>query len=399
MGDKSKIEWTDASWNPTTGCQKVSEGCRNCYAINTANRLSNIELTSEAYKGTVRTLSDGSHDWTGTLNVLEDRLDIPLKWKRPRRVFVNSMSDLFHESVPFEFIDKVFAVMALCPQHTFQILTKRPDRMFTYIRAHADGETGMGKEMSKIYTEVYGSGKKRGKVADTIDDYLFSLVGGTMDEFKGTLPNVWLGGSAEDQSTFDDRADWILSIAGLGWHTWFSLEPLLGPIELDGYIPKPKDWKWYPVECRHGHDACPTCDNNPERGLEWIVVGGESGQGARPMHPDWALSLRDHCSRSNVAFFFKQYGEYLPVPEFPDERICVGCGCTEYNACINNDTGEACHWLSDEEDRCSACKGKPTRLFRFPDGTPMVKVGKHTAGHLLAGVEHFNYPEVVNAKV
>ena len=144
MGDKTKIEWTDASWNPTLGCTPVSEGCRNCYAARHALRLG-ANSTTPAYGGLVTKAADGRPVFNGTVRCMEDRLDQPLRWKKPRRIFVDSMSDLFHPDVPFEFVDRVFAVMALARQHTFQVLTKRPERMQEYLthglrRAKVDQE-------------------------------------------------------------------------------------------------------------------------------------------------------------------------------------------------------------------------------------------------------------------
>lgn len=341
MGDKSKIEWTDASWNPTTGCSRVSEGCRNCYAINTANRLSNIELTREAYEGTVRTLSDGSHDWTGTLNVLEDRLDIPLKWKRPRRVFVNSMSDLFHEKVPFDFIDKVFSVMALSQRHVFQVLTKRPERMRQYLL------DGFREGCATIHVEpqtlnnAFGNGEP-------------NIFGHEM--FPWPLPNVWLGVSCENQKTADERIPLLLETPAAV--RWISAEPLLGPISLTPGLVN------YLRGSRPEHD--PSCDGScvncpievQTNKLDWVVVGGESGHGARPMHPDWARSLRDQCADAGVPFFFKQWGSWSPITTSDGRQILP---FADYNV---------------------------ESKFGFK------KVDKHTAGHLLDGVEHFNYPEV-----
>lgn len=228
MGDKSKIEWTDATWNPVVGCAKVSPGCDNCYAISMSRR---IEATgNEAYQGI--TTDD---DWTGLVKCLPERLDQPLRWQRPRRVFVNSMSDLFHPDVPGEFIHDVWATMAAAQQHQFQILTKRPQRM-----AH----------------EV-----------------------GSMD--WPPLPNVWLGTSIEsDRYTFRARhlAETPAAIRFL------SLEPLLGPL--------------------------PSLDLD---GIHWVIVGGESGPGARPMHPNWVMDIRDQCLDEGVAFFFKQWGAWSPT--------------------------------------------------------------------------------------
>lgn len=228
MGQKTNIEWTDMVWNPVTGCTKVSPGCDNCYAIRTSARLQH----HDAYEGVV---ADG--DWTGKVNLVYERLDQPLGWKKPRRIFVNSMSDLFHPDVPVDFIHDVWATMSAATQHTYQILTKRPQRM--------------------------------------------SLVVGSMD--WGPLPNVWLGTSIEsDRYTF--RADHLRTTPAAV--RFLSLEPLLGPL--------------------------PSLDLT---GIDWVIVGGESGPRARPMHPDWVRDIRDRCQETGTAFLFKQWGEWLP-----DER-------------------------------------------------------------------------------
>ncbi len=235
MGDKSGIEWTDATWNPTLGCSVVSPGCHNCYAVGMSRRL--VAMGNADYAGTV-----GDSGWTGTLKTLEDRLEIPRRWTRPRKIVVNSMSDLFHENVPEEFIDRVFAVMAVCPQHLFQVLTKRSDRMLSYVSSKAS--------------------KWR------------------------PFTNVILGVSVEDQKRADRAMD--LAIVGhSGWRTMVSAEPLLGSVELpQAYLDL--------------------------RDEAWVIVGGESGPKARPMHPEWAKSLRDQCVAAGVPFFFKQWGEWYP---------------------------------------------------------------------------------------
>lgn len=252
MGDKSGIEWTDATWNPIVGCSKVSPGCDNCYAISMSRR---IEATGhEAYQGI--TTHD---DWTGLVKCLPERLEQPLRWRRPRRIFVNSMSDLFHPDVPDEFIQKVFAVMALASHHQFQILTKRPKRMASLLNSRWSTR-GIGSFES--LTEHY--------VGDWDSDFVV----------KWPLPNVWLGTSIEsDRYTFRAR-----HLAGTpAMIRFLSLEPLLGPL--------------------------PTLALD---GVDWVIAGGESGPSARPMHPEWVREIRDLCQGSATAFFFKQWGAWSP---------------------------------------------------------------------------------------
>ena len=247
MSDNSHIEWTDATWNPVTGCTKVSPGCDHCYA----------ERVTERFHG------KGSF---AKVTLHPGRLDQPLRWRRPRRVFVNSMSDLFHQDVPDELIVKAFAVMTLAPQHTFQVLTKRHGRMRSLL-----------------------SGDFSGQITRTLlDDPQFARLGRWPVPSGGVswpLPNVWLGVSVENQQWADIRIPELL-------HTpaavrFLSCEPLLGPVNIPS--------------------------QSFLRRLDWVIVGGESGPNARPMHPQWARDLRDQCQAAGVPFFFKQWGEWAPT--------------------------------------------------------------------------------------
>lgn len=272
MSDNTAIEWTDATWNPVVGCDKVSPGCDNCYAIRTARRMSanpNPKV-SAAYAGT-----EAGGEWTGQVNLLEDRLDQPLRWQKPRRIFVNAQSDLFHKEVPNEFIARVFAVMVLAPQHTFQILTKRPGRMRSLLNS---------PDFISLVDSTLGGDKS---------DAPWDL--------DWPLPNVWLGVSVEDQKTADLRIPLLLDTPAAV--QWLSCEPLLGPVDLSQWVKPHTD------TC--GDEFAPPwciCDYPPKG--DWVVVGGESGPNARPMHPDWARSLRDQCVAAEVPFHFKQWGEW-----------------------------------------------------------------------------------------
>lgn len=259
----TKIEWTDETWNPVRGCAIVSKGCTNCYAMKQAHRFSG---PGQPYEGLTK-LTKGGPVWTGKIRLVPERLDDPLRWKEPRRIFVNSMSDLFHEDVPHEFIARVFATMVEARQHTFQILTKRPARML---------------EVMKRF------------VAEN-------------EEFGGELPedvpprNVWLGVSTEDQAAADERIPLLLQTPAAV--RWISAEPLLGPIDL-GIHRYGETVRSYLRLRERGRGG----DIQSGVGLDWVVAGGESGPGARPMHPDWARSLRDQCKAAGVAFLFKQWG-------------------------------------------------------------------------------------------
>lgn len=258
MGDKSKIEWTDATWNPIVGCSKVSEGCRNCYAMSTAFRVEHCGVAH--YAGLTRPGSNGAQ-WTGEVRAAPDQIWMqPLHWRRGRRIFVNSMGDVFHEKVPNKWIDRLFAVMALAPQHHFIILTKRAKLLQAYM----------------------------------IDDAGRLARWGKFPTAEWPLPNVTLGVSVEDQATADDRLPHLLAAPAAT--RIVSAEPLLGAIVLAG--------GWFGL------------GDNGAFGtgrLDGVIVGGESGPHARPMHPDWARSLRDQCAAAGVPFFLKQWGEWAPI--------------------------------------------------------------------------------------
>ncbi len=259
------IEWADKVWNPLLGCERVSSGCDRCYAITTATiRAGNPHPRVAAAFAGLTERRDGRLDWTGRINLLPDRLNQPLRVRKPTKWFVNSQSDLFHKDVPDEYIAEVFAVMARAPQHTFQLLTKRHARMRSLL-----AESGL-----KLLESA------------TSEDTAQALY----DQWP--LPNVWLGVSVEDQQWADIRIPALLETPAEV--RWISAEPLLGPVLLHD------DWI--------GADPY----RRDEPALSWVVVGGESGHGARPMHPDWARSLRGQCVAAGVPFLFKQWGEWAP---------------------------------------------------------------------------------------
>jgi protein gp37 len=282
MADKTKIEWTDATWNPIRGCTRVSEGCRNCYAEVMAARFSDPGQWGHGLAKRV-TLPDGStdHRWTGEMRLIDSALDLPLRWTRPRRIFVNSTSDLFHEAVPDDWIDRVFAVMALTPEHTFQVLTKRPERAQRYF-THDEGfgRWGYIEHRARQMLDRLGRPQPRNQ---------------TLAHYGGrNFPHVWLGTSVEDQTTADARIPHLLATPASV--RFISAEPLLGPVDAGVGLPG-------------------KFDDNLTPGLDWIIVGGESGPGARPMHPDWARFLRDQCAAAGVAFFMKQMDKKTPIPD------------------------------------------------------------------------------------
>ncbi|MEM1013731.1 MAG: phage Gp37/Gp68 family protein [Planctomycetota bacterium] len=229
MALSSSIEWTDATWNPVAGCTPVSAGCLNCYAARMALRLSHVPgKTAEKYGGTARRSKRGLPVFSGQIVLDREALGVPLSWRKPRLIFVNSMSDVFHEKVPAEYVAEIFDVMERCPQHTFQVLTKRPER--------AAG-------------------------------------------LASSLPwpsNVWFGTSVESAQV-KDRITHLRKVPAAV--RFLSCEPLLGPLPQLAL-----------------------------KGIGWVIVGGESGPGARPMNEEWVRQIRDQCVRRDVPFFFKQWG-------------------------------------------------------------------------------------------
>ena len=266
MGAKSDIEWTDATWNPLRGCTRVSEGCRNCYAERVAARFSG---SGQPYEGLAEHTPSGPR-WTGEVRLVEKHLKDPLRWAKPRRVFVASMSDPFHPEVSDGDLDRIFAVMACATQHTFQLLTKRPERAREYLSAgpvELFGRLNDAALRDGIVPEGYA----------VFPTQRHGMVWGP----GWPLPNLWLGVSAEDQATADERIPELLSTPAAV--RFVSAEPLLGPID--------------PVPFAGG-----------TAGIDWLIAGGESGPGARRMDTAWAIDLQDQCEASGVAFFFKQWG-------------------------------------------------------------------------------------------
>jgi protein gp37 len=294
----TKIEWTDKTWNPirarnkATGgtghyCVKVSDGCRNCYAETFQPRFKN----PIRYAAQDRAMVDIFLD--------EKTLLAPLRWKKPRMVFVCSMTDLFAEWVPDDWIDQVFAVMALTPQHTYQVLTKRPERMRDYLVndatywriSCAQSRGGMGFAPGQINHE-----------------------NDAFQPWNRPLRNVWAMTSVEDQPSANARIPQLLAtpaaVRGI------SLEPMLGPVDLTNIDTMAiKGCERINALTGEGMDFLGTPVRTIPNRIHWVIVGGESGPGARPIFPDWAHDIRDQCSAAGVAFFFKQWGDYLPAGE------------------------------------------------------------------------------------
>jgi len=301
MADKTGIEWTEATWNPIAGCSIVSPGCTNCYAMREAGRW----LRCEPKFAGLTQLSKAGQVWTGEVRLWEKALDQPLRWKTPRRIFVNSMSDLFHEAVPDEWIDRVFGVMAVCKHHRFQVLTKRADRMRRYLQIRPGND--LGQRWAYAAAGVLGPGKDIGP-------------------YPGyPLPNVELGVSVEDQERADERIPKLLYTPAAV--RWVSLEPLLGPVNLAMFIERDPMWRHLALDA--------------PAALDWVVLGGESGPHARPMESAWARSVRDQCGTAGVPFFFKQWGEWLPRDQLGrrDPSECYdGCEWTASHVRVGKKT-------------------------------------------------------------
>ena len=290
MGDKSGIQWTDATWNPVRGCTRVSEGCRNCYAERQAVRMSG---PGGAYQGLVRMAPSGPR-WTGEVRCVPELLDQPLRWKRPRLVFVNSMSDAFHDKIPAEFIAAMFGVMAVAEQHTFQLLTKRPERAADWFWEYERNARVCPTRAALALRVAVGA------MRDTAQGAALHLLKGASSRAEVAAPgvpewplrNLWMGISAEDQAALDLRAPILQRIPAAV--RWWSLEPLLGPLNLK-------------LDPRRGGE--------PDLWTpDWVVVGGESGPGARPCNLTWIQSIVDQCQDAGVPVFVKQLGAW-PVLE------------------------------------------------------------------------------------
>ncbi|MFB7162281.1 DUF5131 family protein [Streptomyces sp. NPDC056242] len=465
MAESTKIEWTDTTWNVVTGCTEVSPGCDNCYA----------KTFAERWRGTA-----GHHFENGfDITLRPERLALPLKWRKPRRVFVNSMSDLFHKDIPDEFIARVFATMSLTPQHTYQILTKRHGRMRALL-GNPEFEKQVDYEL--LHFPPFADPKLIRR-------------SWPLPKPGWPLPNVWLGVSVEDQKRADLRIPALVDTPAAV--RFLSCEPLLGPVDLTEWMPSispmpaeqaPATWAewtwpdWVPAKVRtqveefwteywgrsprhwisdmHQQGAPPfgarltmgdgfghkpdqvvgryvhcwnnigrlVLDDDPDRefaytsfgtrdrararGIDWVIAGGESGHGARAMHPDWARSLRDQTTAAAVPFFLKQWGEWGPAPFIV--RVCdpdVGWQGTEEElatAKADSEARGATHvhtgnWLEKDGERTywlHEIGHKPWSLERcaLPEGTAAIRRwGKKRAGRELDGRTWDETPKAVRS--
>ena len=316
----TKIEWVTnldgtkgETWNPITGCTKISEGCQNCYAERMSKRLAG------------RCGYPKENPFQVTLH--PDKLDQPLRWKKPRMIFVCSMGDLFHDDIDFGWIRRIWATMTINRQHIYLILTKRPERMKSFFE-------WMDKQEFKIET---------------------------------SWDNIWLGVTTENQQRADERIPILLQIPAAV--RFVSVEPMLGPVDLTQIDIGGNVWiNSLTGDCKSYHPYGGMWKINESKNkLDWVICGGETGPGARPMHPEWARSLRDQCQAAGTPFFFKQWGKYISISQMPEDT---------YRA-WDIHHGTEVGWEHDK---------------------PVWKVGKKFAGRLLDGREHNEYPEVTHER-
>lgn len=313
MADKSAIEWTDATWNPVQGCDPVSPGCANCYAATMAARFNKPGQWGEG----LAVMVGHKGKWTGEICLDEHKLDLPLRWTRPRKIFVNSQSDLFHEDVPREYIAAIFGVMSLSCHHTFQILTKRPERML--------------EELSDLFLDEcmdaairYRVGLPTGNKAREMNANMPDWAKRDDAELVWPLPHIWLGVSAEDQQRADERIPLLLQTPAAV--RFVSAEPLIEPISFRWKNSTPLGH----LHPRHKHPLPTelgqiiTDEYDGLRELDWIIVGGESGPDARPCDISWIRSIVQECQEAGVACFVKQLGKYPwhnGIGPFPPKHI------------------------------------------------------------------------------
>ena len=372
MADGTKIEWADATVNAINGCTVTSPGCTNCYAM----RLAGTRMKSHPTREGLTSESKAGPVWNGEVRLHGPALLQPLAWKKPRRIFWNAHGDTFHYAVPDEWIDRVFAVAALTPQHTHMILTKRSKRMREYFAGlHRDGLIWMAMcAIAEIYTELQGVRCP-----------------------ALPLDNVWLGVSVEDQTRADERIPDLLTTPAAV--RFLSCEPLLGPLDLHNvkaprFEDEPQDsleidWRFDALEVGDHYwfdcgDGFNDGGDGPyrEARVDWVIAGGESGPGARPMHPDWVRSLRDQCATATlhgdeapVPFHFKHWGEWHPSNMHED---CILKGIMAFRSDYSQEwrPSDALGWSFNK------------------DWQGMCRIGKKQAGRLLDGVEHNGMPQV-----
>lgn len=358
MTGKSKIEWTERTWNPVRGCSMQSHGCKNCYAMRQAHRFSG---EGQPYEGLTKLTKRGPV-WTGKVRTVPELLNRPSAWRKSSTVFVNSMSDLFHPKVPDRFIAKVWNEMAVCRgKHIFQILTKNPERMLEWVSRCKKSEAGWITHNGR---DPRGFGDGDGEIVgypEYVDDgHEYSekykrIIAKTITNDHWPLPNIWLGVSAENQEQADKRIPVLLKTPAAV--RFVSAEPLLSRIEFKaGGTTTRAAYDWF----------CPP-------GIDWVIVGGESGPGARPMNPGWVRSIQRQCKSAGIPFFFKQWGEWAPFSH-------------ELKPGFNKFA-----WVS-ENGRCELTDNYLSVPKVVTQSDLMARLGKKAAGRRIDGHEYSEYP-------
>lgn len=361
MGARTSIEWTNRTWNPTRGCSRMGTECINCYAEGIARRFSG---PGKPYEGLIH--SNGS--WNGKIHLATDHLLDPIKWVEGSLIFVDSMSDLFHENVPFEYVAKVFAVMACTTRHTYQVLTKRPDRMLEFLTKWLTCDLGESWEEIQEWDRRHEFPFWPEQVQPThvFPDWIRSRKDrGGYDNCGPLWPleNVWLGVSCGNQEAADERITTLMKCPAA--RRFLSCEPLLGPINLNAVaIGEPSKVTGLESEgferIQFQVDALRGSKQLDYAAIDWVIAGGESGPHARPVKSDWLLGLRDQCVGAGVPFFFKQWGEWAPPNQIAPSD-----------------------WVSRHD---------------LVDGEYVMRVGKKTAGRNLDGQEWSQMPPLLIAR-
>ncbi|SMF82941.1 protein gp37 [Tistlia consotensis] len=330
MADRSKIEWTDATWNPVVGCKVHGPGCQRCYAM----RLAGTRMKDHPTRRGLTVPSKSGPIWNGEVRFNEAELVKPLHWRRPRLIFAVAHGDLWYEAVPTAWIDRVMAVAALSPQHVFQFLTKRSERQTAYL---ADPETP-----ERVWAAA-------GELSDPLR--ALAAQGATWGgDMPWPLRNAWIGVSVEDQVRADRRREHLRAIAKLGWATWVSYEPALGLVDWSG-------WEF----------------------IRWMVSGGESGPDSRPSHPDWHRATWSWCDDNAIAYLFKQWGDWAPVGRFDCDRSAVAAYRGEILTLVMSGCETKLCFPTLEDEVMG-----PTLMLE--------RIGKRAAGRLLDGREHNGMP-------
>lgn len=375
MSDKTRIEWTSAvladgsvsqgaTWNPVTGCEKVSQGCKECYAKYKVWPRLQANPLAKAFYG--RAFED--------VRCHPERLLEPLQWHRPRLIFVNSLSDLFHPAIPFEFTATIVGIMAAASHHIFQILTKRPERaqaFFHWLDNHPDRKLF---DCAALQAKFPGDAWQPYLLADIasrngVDN---AKVPKGMVNIKGNWPleNVWIGVSVEDQESANIRIPLLLTLPNA--MPWVSAEPLLDSVDLNH------------LQLSHDGDEAEWLDALAADGVKWVVAGGESGPRARPMHPNWPRQIRDQCEASGVPFFFKQWGEWKPKCQMTEG---------EYAGLFLPPSGQK----QADQPTCRVQQQAIPAGAKNDTMRDVYKVGKRTAGRALDGRVWDEFPDAVKA--